>query len=252
MTNSNITNFWHLIHVEKSPSTNSELRDLIMADKAGAGDVLWADSQTQGRGRFDRQWISPAGNISISFAVDLGNQSGKSYQLNLVAGLSVLKTLKKLSVNGVSLKWPNDVLVNGKKVCGLLSEIISEKNTAIIGVGINLNSTAFDFPGDLQNSLTTVYDSLLIKLDIKLVVNDLLGQLASDIQIYQKNGFEAIRNEFKNELAWQNKTVTVTESSTSFEGVQHDIDADGFLVIKMSDGNLRTVLAGDVRLANEI
>lgn len=247
MTSTN--QIWKFIHVSTSVSSNTELRDLILADKAKSKTVLWADQQTGGRGRFNRSWVAPKGNLSVSLAVDLPAKPDLSYQLNLLAGFCLVQTVRSFGFSNALLKWPNDVLIQDHKVAGLLSEVISEKDIAIIGIGLNLNSRLEDFSDDLKSHITTLWHEGKKEIDGEGFLNRFLDTFSKYLQIYQSQGLAALLPEVKAMLAWKDQNILVIENETNItEARILDLTPEGFLLIDENDGKTRIVMAADIRL----
>lgn len=174
---------WDIRQVEKTDSTNSDLLRKHPNLKSGA--VLVATEQIAGRGRDDREFVSPKGGLYFSLALQ------RSYPIStypLMAALAVHRSL--LSTAGVyaSIKWPNDLSVEGKKVCGILCESVAD--FLVIGVGVNTNSTLCDFPDALRNKITTLAEK---KLDNRLFLEKILHQLEDILTC----GFVEVKSEYE-------------------------------------------------------
>lgn len=238
---------WNITRVDTCDSTNTRLANSLRAGQAGPGDVLVATKQTAGRGRLGRFWVAPAGALTFSLAVPEPKDAGRVYQLNLVAGLALASTVATLGAKSVAVKWPNDVLINGKKVAGILSETVPEKHAAIIGIGLNLNSRRDDFPADLKPLLTTVRDEISKSSDEENVLKRFLDAFKRDFTAYQLAGLTAILPELRAKLAFRGARVRVTESPQEiYEGALIDIDAEGLLNVKTDDGRIHPIITGDV------
>ena len=123
------------------------------------GSIVIAEKQTAGRGRSGKSWESPLGGIWLSIVLTPDVDYSKIPLITLATGVAVAKTLEEIGIENPEIKWPNDIMVNGKKVCGILTEAITNFNTiehVIIGVGIDANLSIEDFPEELQNTTTTL------------------------------------------------------------------------------------------------
>lgn len=238
---------WNITHLPSCGSTNVELKALLTSRRAAPRDVLITDNQWQGRGRLDRHWVSPTGNLALSLACPLLNPE-KVYQLNLVAGYSLARTIEQCAGLKMQIKWPNDVLVDGKKIAGILSEAVREVDAVIIGVGVNLNSTRTDFPQDLRTNLCTIRDHKEGPLDRDIFVAAFLRQIDIDLQRYKTNGLEDFLAEINSQLAFHSEMVSVHETGTpAYEARVLGINADGWLTLQTNDATERLLIAGEIR-----
>jgi BirA family biotin operon repressor/biotin-[acetyl-CoA-carboxylase] ligase len=171
-----------------------------------------------------------------------------AYQLNLVAGLALAAVIRgRVPDRVVNVKWPNDVLIGGKKVAGILSESVPEKRAVVVGVGVNLNSAASDFPADLRPLLTTLKDATERPIVSDEILTAFLTQFDADLISYQNAGLAALLPQLTGLLAWRGERVRVSESEhESYEGTLTGIDADGLLAVKTADGHSRKIITGDV------
>jgi len=243
---------WKIQKFETCESTNTKLKQALLEGKVKVGAVFMTLEQTKGRGRLDRSWISPQGNLAMSVACPLPQNPQEVYQLNLIAAWSVLCLLKnKYSFEDLFLKWPNDVWIGDKKICGILSESFSEKKVAIVGIGINVNSRLQDFPKNLQPSLTTLREVSGSEFDFSQFVKNFLEIFQNDLEHYAQAGLAFFLPEMKTHLKYFGQKVQVESSGTTFEGEVLGIDENGFLKIQTRAG-ARQVLAGDITLSEEI
>jgi len=240
---------WKLIKIPECYSTNSLLIKMLKNNEAEPGTVLITDHQSHGRGRFDRTWISPPGNLAFSLAVSIPKNIDKVYQLNLLAGLSMVKAIKNLYYLNIFLKWPNDVIINNKKLVGILSESVLEAKTIVIGIGVNLNSRTKDFPSELQPLLTTLCEQTNETVSKDILLNEFLKIFSDDMKLYLKEGFKAFNKQLYSLLAWKNQNIQVQESPNDiYSAMLLQIDDDGFLVVVTESGAIKKVVAADIRL----
>lgn len=243
-------NDWQIININSCPSTNTLLKEQLINGDSKVGTVLITKEQTHGRGRYDRIWVAPPGNLCFSLAVQTPQKAEKVYQLNLIAALSLVRTIRQLYYIDVKFKWPNDVIINNLKLAGILSESVLQKNTAIIGIGLNLNSLPNNFPEDLRSTLTTLKHETGSMIDQKTFLNCFLEIFSQDLDVFFKEGLNAFQSELHSCLAWKNTNVRIIESEDQqyLAKILH-MDGDGFLLVATTAGEIRRVVAGDVRLA---
>jgi BirA family biotin operon repressor/biotin-[acetyl-CoA-carboxylase] ligase len=218
---------WNIHHSQVTASTNLDAR------QGSHGDVFSADMQTAGRGRLDHKWHSRAGqNLLFSAVVDIaGLEPGHVSTFPLVVGLAVAKTLSK-KVNGVMLKWPNDIWVNGRKICGILCERFNDN--IIAGVGVNVKETSF--PDDIASRSTSlalegVAEDFLVPQN---VLREILGELSLCYSVWKKEGFPAIHKELGKFDALKGRSISVLatdDDEKPLSGVCDGIDDDGTLIV---------------------
>lgn len=196
--------------------------------------IVTANYQTNGRGRMTRIWHSTAGeNILMSILIKEFNNQSDLNLLSLVTGVAVHKFLSKY-LNNLYIKWPNDVLVDNKKICGILLEGKMNNNSkmVVIGIGININQTKFD---DEINLLTTsLKKELNINFDIDLLIEELSNILVKEIDEYL-NGNTSYIEYIRSNLFGINKLIEFTRNDVLCEGIILGIHTDGRLIVKEKD-----------------
>ena len=213
---------------------------------AAEGTVIIADEQTAGRGRLQRVWLSPGGNIALS--VILHPPLAYLPSLIMLASLSVVHGIKLSTGLKAQIKWPNDILLDGRKVCGILIENDvqgSRVNHAIIGIGINVNFKVSDFPEirqiatSLSDELGSAVSRLSVLKSVLVEMERLYLTLATGENVYQ---------EWRDSLVTLGKGVWVTTGGTVYEGTAEAVTRDGSLLVRGGDGNLNRIVVGDVTL----
>ena len=196
------------------------------------GDVFVAEFQTAGRGRLDHKWQSPKGtNLTFSVVLDVGGAApAEVATLPLVVGLSVVDAAKTLlgEVRKVSLKWPNDVFVEGRKVCGILCE--RNGDSVIAGIGVNVNQA--DFPSEIARRATSLSLEAGHPLDREEVLSTILAALATRHAQWVGGGFAALHPDFAAIDFLRGRTISVYQTDTDPEplvGLCDGIQADGTL-----------------------
>jgi BirA family biotin operon repressor/biotin-[acetyl-CoA-carboxylase] ligase len=231
-------------YFERIRSTMDAAREWL-TEGAPHGGLVITGEQTAGRGRMGRSWLIPDG-CALAMSVILRPANGTALpQVSMLGGLAVLDALASLGLGGLFLKWPNDILIGDKKVCGVLVETAWDGvylRGAILGIGLNV-SGEFDKP-EIAAIATTIAEALGRPADaaqvLRAVIQSLEARLADlDTPIM----FDAWRAR----LGTIGQRVRV-EGSSAFEGVAEDVNTMGALLVRADDGQLRTVLAGDVRV----
>jgi BirA family transcriptional regulator, biotin operon repressor / biotin---[acetyl-CoA-carboxylase] ligase len=225
--------------VAECDSTNALL--MARADKAPAGAVVVAERQTAGRGRMGRKWHAD-GASSLTFSLLWRLPRGIAPSgLSLAVGVAVAETLRGLGVDHVALKWPNDILREGKKLGGILIELAS--SAAIIGVGLNLRLPT-ELPGDVRDNAA----ALEREIDRNELLAHLLVSLHGVLQEFGTGGFAALRERWLALNAHADEPVRIlSEFSPPLEGRCAGVDADGALLLE-TRGGVQRVISGDVSL----
>jgi BirA family biotin operon repressor/biotin-[acetyl-CoA-carboxylase] ligase len=233
-------------------STNEEARRLAEAG-APEGTLVLADHQTAGRGRLSRHWEAPPGSsllMSLLFRPALA--AHQVQRLTMIAGLALVDAVETGTGLQPALKWPNDVTLGGAKVAGILTEVGLTGNRidhAVVGVGLNVNLDPGALPGDLlvpATSLSHVLGRPVARLP--LLQTFLRGVEARYVALQAGH---SPHEEWARCLATLGEAVVVSGGSTDLEGVAEGVDADGALLLRLADGGLERVVAGDVRLRRQ-
>ncbi|MEM3668729.1 MAG: biotin--[acetyl-CoA-carboxylase] ligase [Candidatus Bathyarchaeia archaeon] len=230
-------------------STNELAKELAVLG-APEGTVAIAQTQTAGRGRLSRVWFSPEGGLWFSVVLKPKLKAAEAVRLVFVAGLAVADVLRELYGLKVETKWPNDVLVGGRKICGVLAEMstLGEKvNFAVLGIGVNAN---FDvrkvFPEELWESATSLMNELGRKVKLEELFRALLERLDCVYEQFLKEGFNPVLERWKSYAGFLGKQVVVAGETEKLRGLALDVDSEGALVLKLEDGTIRRVFVGDV------
>ncbi len=214
--------------------------------RAAEGTVIIAEEQVAGKGRIKRVWLSPRGNIALSIVL----YPGLAYlpHLIMLASVAVARTIEVVTGLGTQIKWPNDVLINGKKVCGILIESDVRGDMvlyAIIGIGINVNLKLVDFP-EISSTATSLIDESGRDVSRVAVIRRLLVEIERRYLVLP--GGESIYREWRDRLVTLGRRVQVKSGENTLEGVAESVDSDGSLQLRHSDGSLTKIVAGDVTL----
>ncbi len=228
-----------LLHFPELPSTNTYLKEKgALGEREGL--VVLADTQTAGSGRFERSWHSPPGGLYFSILLrPMTILATEAPLITLMAGVAVAKVLQTALGVQSKLKWPNDVLAENRKVCGILAEstLLGEDiEYVVLGIGVNANTPLKEMPPDLQNSATTLQHILNRPIDLPRLFGYLLGQLEFWYIRLCDQGFAAINREYRRLCTQLGQKLTVTIGKEQFTGVAKDIGVDGSLVLHTISG----------------
>ena len=225
-----------LVWLRETDSTQKRLKE----GSFPCGTVFVADMQKEGKGRKGRRWESREGGLYFSFVL-CGEAFSKPFQIPLLAGLSISDFLNSLGIR-TAVKWPNDVYVCGRKVAGILAELV--KDRIIVGVGLNVNQRSF--PRDLEDRATSIYLTTGKSWNRKEILLGVLEKLEEYLRDYKEEGFESFREKIEERLLFRGEEVVVL-SEKPIAGILEGIDEDGFLILRTSEGFVR-ITAGDVSL----
>ena len=212
---------------------------------APEGTVVIAGEQTKGKGRMERTWLSPRGGVYLSIIL----YPTRDYLPSLImaASLAVVHSIKAVTGLQSQIKWPNDVLIGGKKVCGILIESSLRGRTvnyAVIGIGINANLKTADLV-DISLAATSLSDELGREVSRLELVRKLLSEFE---RLYLSLPGEAVYQEWRDSLITLGRKVCARSDSAVYEGTAESVGRDGSLLLCRPDGNLISVPAGDVTL----
>jgi BirA family transcriptional regulator, biotin operon repressor / biotin---[acetyl-CoA-carboxylase] ligase len=239
-----------ILFLEETDSTNLRAHE---QGEAGGGDglVIIADRQTAGKGRLGRQWESPSGvNLYASVLLRPSFLPRQAPQLTFLSAVAVARAVQEVSGLTARVKWPNDVLVGGRKIAGLLNEMSAETeriNYVILGIGVNLNMRAEQFPVDLRYPATSVLLENGAPVSRTVFARSLLRHLDSLYALYLAEGFLPLRHAWEAHFDLVGREVEVDFRGTILRGLVDGIDAEGALLLRREDGQVEKVLAGDVR-----
>jgi BirA family biotin operon repressor/biotin-[acetyl-CoA-carboxylase] ligase len=215
------------------------------------GTVIMADEQLNGRGRMGRTWVSPKGKgIWMSIMLKPKINPADASKVTLLAACAVCRAIEEISGLYTKIKWPNDIVLNGKKLCGILTEMSAEIdgiNYLIIGIGVNVNIDLDDFPKELQEIAT----SIKIEKGDKVIRKELAAAIINNFERYYKGfiktgSIKDYINEYKERSAVLSKEVIVTSSTLELRGTVVDISEEGQLQLELYDGSIKEIISGEV------
>ncbi len=236
--------FSKLVWMEEIDSTNDHAKRLLSAGEMGHGGLVVADRQSHGRGRLARTWDSPAGvGLWMSLVLEPNRRISEWFLYTFLAALTVAEAIEKATGVSVQLKWPNDVMLAGKKCCGILLETTTRRDTSfvILGIGINVNQV------DFSSELRPVATSIRLESGRETSRSSLLQCWAECFARDWSRVDESILARWKTKSDMWGRTVHVQQAGTELRGVAKGLASDGALVVDVSGEEMK-IYAGDVKV----
>jgi len=239
---------------ENLDSTNTTALDL--SEKVPDGAVILADSQNKGRGRLGRIWLSPPGvNIYMSVILRPKIRAQDSSLITLMSAVACATALRNATGMRVTTKWPNDLMINDKKVGGILIEIKSQKKTitsAIVGIGINVNSDVSEFPGDFKQRATSLKNEAGVSFPREHIVANILNEMDRWYKILVIFNKETILQAWKNLTSTIGREVMIVTPHETITGLAESINSQGMLLVRLRSGELKRINSGDLTALKSI
>ncbi len=234
-------------------STNTAAAELA-AKGQREGTVVIADSQTEGRGRRGRTWVSPAGkNLYLSIIVRPGIPPRDSSILTFMSAVACAIAIRRLSSVPVSIKWPNDLMAEDKKMGGILTEIKADADSidyAVIGIGINLNLDRSDMPDNILETATSVMIQTGLPQSRTAYALEIIKSMDHWYTVLLQSGKGAVLDAWKNLSSTIGRTVTAETGEVKLTGLAEGIDNEGLLILRLPDSSSVKINAGDITITN--
>jgi len=242
---------WRVHFIPIVDSTNRWAMKLAQKG-AAEGTVVFADSQTSGKGRLQRVWQSPPGcNLYASLLLRPAIAPMDAARITLTAGVAVAEMISIICSEGVGLKWPNDVLIRGRKVCGILTEMKTtgpDLDAVVVGIGLNVNIAVEDFDPTHRHTATSLREETGRSFRREVVAFHLCDTFEKWYQVFLCEGFEPVREQWLSYSGMTGRRVRVLFQGEEREGVVVGIDFDGTLLLDDERGDVRRIIAGDASI----
>jgi len=240
-----------IVCLKETESTNA-VAFRLAEEGAPEGTVVIADSQSAGKGRLGRVWLSPPGvNLYCSIVLRPPISPVAACQLTFLSVVAVARAIENCTALAPQIKWPNDILISGKKVAGLLNEMNAETekvNFVVLGIGVNLNMRLDQLGEGVRHPATSLLEEGGVEVDRARFVRSLLAELDELYDRFLREGEGPVRAEWLERSAIRGRSVRVSCGAREFTGVVQGVDAFGALLVQPAGGALETVLSGDVTL----
>jgi BirA family biotin operon repressor/biotin-[acetyl-CoA-carboxylase] ligase len=237
----------------KEVGSTQEIAKGLATKGSREGALVVAETQTAGKGRRNRSWCSPEGGIYLSIILRPEMAPSQAPLMALLAGVATAKTIRKLYKLKAELKWPNDIQINDRKVGGVLIEIAAETdiiNWVVVGIGLNANTKVASLPSEFRATAVSLEEECGRKISRVELVRKLLEEIERLYLVFKEQGSVPILEGWRSMTNTLGVPVRVTNGKV-IEGEAMDVDRDGALIIKLADGGVRRVVAGDVSLCRK-
>ena len=242
------------IQVFQETASTNDIVEKLARDGVREGVAVFAEAQTRGRGRLGRKWLSPAGK-GLWFSVLLRPRllPGEATRLMIMAANALVRAVEQIGVANVEIKWPNDLLVGGRKAAGILTEMHAELDRiqhVILGVGVDVNLDRADFPVRLRSSATSLKLATGRTVDRAALAVRLLRELDYEYRRLREGQFAAMAAEWAERCGTLGRNVRLRVGRREVRGRAEGLDPSGALLVRTEHGRLEAIIGGEVTLAH--
>ncbi|HAM70255.1 MAG TPA: biotin--[acetyl-CoA-carboxylase] ligase [Verrucomicrobiales bacterium] len=238
------------IHVFRETTSTNDVVERMARDGLAEGVVVFAESQTRGRGRLSRRWVSSAGKgLWLSVLLRPRLQPLGATRITIAAATSLVRAVRRVVGLETEIKWPNDVLVRGRKIAGILTELAAEVDSIkhlVLGMGVNANQSASDFPAELKGLATSLRLEAGAAVDRPALAAAILEELELDYSRICDGRFDEVAAEWEQGCSTLGRPVRIQVGDRIVQGRAEALDPEGALLVRTHHGNLERVLGGDV------
>jgi BirA family biotin operon repressor/biotin-[acetyl-CoA-carboxylase] ligase len=227
-------------------STN-EIACKLASEGAEEGTVILAGMQKTGKGRLGREWVSLRGGVWFSIILRPNIKPSEAARVTMIGGIGVTRTLEKFGLNA-NIKWPNDVLIDGKKVCGILTEARTNENKLtylVLGIGLNADFDLEDLPENIRGNATTLRHEMGNDLQTQELLPCILWEIDKCYELLSSGNLAEIKEAWIKLSATLGKKVKILTSKETVEGIALDVDDSGALIVRTEAGDTQRILTGD-------
>ena len=219
------------------------------AEGINEGTIIIAERQSAGKGRLGRRWFSPVGGIWLS--IILYPQLSPSYipRITLMTAVAIVKAIERCAQIKAQIKWPNDILINEKKVCGILTEMSAELdmiNWVVVGIGINVNVDHREFPEDIQEKIISLQEFLGKEISRVRLAQILLEEFEKYYERLKRREFSSILKEWKLYSHTLGRKIKINMGEKVVSGEAINVNEEGALILKKEDGELLEIISGTI------
>lgn len=244
--------FGHTIHYQEVCASTQPIAHQLAQAGTPDGTVILCEEQTAGKGRLARAWTSTQGKgIWMSIVIRPDIPPTKAPQFTLIAALAVARAIEEIADVRAEIKWPNDLLINGKKCTGIFTELqadIDRVHSIILGIGVNVNQQLSDFPEEIQSIATSIQMITGQPVDRAKLVAQILHHLEIYSDMYVKHGFTPLKILWESYSCTLGKRIKAIMVHQQIEGIALGITDDGVLQVKTDDGKIHGIYSADIEI----
>ena len=243
------------IHYFREVDSTNEVAKRLAHEGAPEGTVVIAELQEKGKGRGGKPWISPIGGAWMSIILRPDTLPMNAPQLTFTAGVAAAKTIKEEYGLEVGIKWPNDILIENKKVCGILTEISTGKDSIdyiIAGIGIDANVDLDLLPPDLREETTSLKSELEEEISRMILVRKFLENFENMYNEFNRGNFQKILQKWRKYSKTIGSNVEISKGTEIVQGEAVGVTREGALILELKDGSLRKIISGECRHVGEL
>lgn len=233
-------------------SSTADLAKELVRKGAREGSLVVAEEQTGGKGRLGRKWCSPKyRGILFSLILYPTTSPAEAARVTMIAAVAIAAAIRRETGIAAGIKWPNDLLVNGKKICGILAEMsaeIDKINYLVVSAGINANHDREDFPPDVRGTATSLKMEAAGTVSRVKLLQASLTEFERWYRVWLTEGFRPVLAEFKKMSVSLNRPVRIYTLNKTWDGWAEDVDEDGALLLRLPDGEIQRLVSGEVSL----
>ncbi|MGB9978373.1 biotin--[acetyl-CoA-carboxylase] ligase [Methanobacterium sp.] len=238
------------IHYFREVDSTNEVGKKLAREGAPEGTIIIAESQSRGKGRRGKKWISPLGGAWLSIILRPNTLPINAPQLTFIAGVAAAQTIKDEYGLDAGIKWPNDVLIDSKKVCGVLTEISTKIDTIdyiVTGIGIDANIDVNLLPSELRDTTTSIKSELDHDISRMILVQKFLGNFETLYDKFNEGNFQEILRKWRQLSKTIGSQVEIRKGTEIIRGEAIGVNSKGALILELKDGTLRKIISGECR-----
>lgn len=241
------------VYVYKEVLSTNTLAKFFAEQGEVKNSIVISEKQTKGRGRLGKTWESPLGGIWLSLIIKPDDiEQSKASLITLATGVAVANTIRSFNIDDVEIKWPNDILIGGKKISGILTEATATLNTIkyiVIGVGIDVNFETENVSDDVQELSISLKEASGKKIEEVVVIKKFLEEFEKIFKEFENKNYESVLKQWRQQSYSIGKYAHITEPfDTSFDGYIIGINKEGALIVETADGSLQKVISGECKI----
>jgi BirA family biotin operon repressor/biotin-[acetyl-CoA-carboxylase] ligase len=240
------------IRVFQQTTSTNDVIEKLARDGVKEGVVVFAESQTRGRGRLGRKWLSPAqGGLWFSVLLRPDLRPQETTQLTVAAAIALVRAIEAATQLQPEIKWPNDILIQGRKVAGILTELSAELDHVkyvILGIGVNVAIGANEFPAEFRKTATSLKAEAGRPIARAELASAILRELDHDYVRIRAGHFAAVADEWESRCSTLGRDVVIRIGDRQIRGRAESLGEDGALLLRKEHGHLERITGGDVRL----